>query len=42
MKTWKSGEITDADAIDAMLRDIPEQDLDMEPKRRTKSMPKKA
>ena len=37
MKTWKAGEKTDADVIDDMLKDIPDEELGMEPRRRTKS-----
>ena len=40
MKTWKAGEKTDADMIDDMLKDIPAEEFG-EPKRRTKSQPKK-
>ena len=42
MKTWKAGERTDADLIDDMLKDVPDEELGIEPKRRTKSQPKKA
>ena len=41
MKTWKAGEATDADNIDNMLRSIPDEELGIDSRRRTKSKPKK-
>ena len=41
MKTWRRGETTDADLIDTMLRSIPDEELGLDSRRRTKSKPKR-
>ena len=41
-KTWKHGENTDSDMIDAMLGEIPNDDIAVSPKKKkVKSSPKK-